>query len=531
MKKIFNVLLATAVAFVCSFSMVGADKIYTHAEELDNNLVQVSYSTHVQTYGWQDAVTNGATAGTSGESKRLEGIKISVSGIDGGIRYKTHVQTYGDQDWVYDGAMSGTNGESKRLEAIQIELTGNAQNEYDIYYRVHVQTFGWQGWVKNGAVSGTAGYSKRLEAIQIQIVPKDSAPVVSGNMVEYSTHVQTYGWQVPYTDGGLAGTVGESKRLEAIKIKLLSSEYPDSGISYSTQVQTYGWQNPVSNGAEAGTDGESKRLESIKINLTGSITEKYAIAYRAHVQTYGWTTWKYNGQEAGSTGLGKRLECIEIKLVPLSEVPTSKSDSPVAGEKTIRNMLLTAVSAAGRVPYGNSNRAVHTTTIGIPSGFTTDCSGYTGWVVYNTLFTKSGGPYLAQPSSSFGSYLQTKGHGSYGAIDTVLPGDIICRDGHVFIVIGRCSDGSYVLIHSSSKGRGVELAGTGYGSEAQELAKKYMTKYTPLSYTSASDKYSVSKSYLSNYHYRFRFNSKLVSDPDNYYSMNASQILSDLYGE
>ena len=32
------------------------------------------YRTHVQSYGWQNFVTNGIVSGTSGEAKRLEGI-------------------------------------------------------------------------------------------------------------------------------------------------------------------------------------------------------------------------------------------------------------------------------------------------------------------------------------------------------------------------------------------------------------------------------------------------------------------------
>jgi uncharacterized protein YjdB len=68
--------------------------------------------------------------------------------------------------------MAGTSGKSKRLEAIRIKLTGEIAEHYDVYYRVHAQTFGWMGWAKNGEAAGTAGYSKRLEAIQIVLVPK-----------------------------------------------------------------------------------------------------------------------------------------------------------------------------------------------------------------------------------------------------------------------------------------------------------------------------------------------------------------------
>lgn len=138
--------------------------------------VKVKYQTHVQTFGWQSNVSDGQVSGTTGKSKRLEGIKIvNSTGIEGSVRYKVHCQTYGWMDWVSDGAMAGTTGESKRLEAICIELTGELAEKYDVYYRVHCQTFGWLDWAKNGAPSGSAGYSKRLEGIQIMFVPKGEA--------------------------------------------------------------------------------------------------------------------------------------------------------------------------------------------------------------------------------------------------------------------------------------------------------------------------------------------------------------------
>ena len=132
------------------------------------------YSTHVQDYGWLSEAANGAESGTTGQAKRLEGIKIRLANkkISGGIQYRTHVQSYGWQGWVQDGAVSGTVGQSKRLEAIQIKLTGELANRYDVYYRVHCQTYGWTGWMKNGQTAGTTGQAKRLEAIEIKLVKK-----------------------------------------------------------------------------------------------------------------------------------------------------------------------------------------------------------------------------------------------------------------------------------------------------------------------------------------------------------------------
>lgn len=280
----------------------------------------ISYQTHVQDYGWQSWKSNGEVSGTVGQSKRLEGINIKLSNINGSIEYKTHVQDIGWQDWKSNGQMSGTSGQSKRLEAIQIKLSGEVANQYDIYYRVHAQDYGWLDWAKNGESAGTEGYSKRLEGIQIVLVKKgENAPGSTNRpfickMIKYQTHVQNIGWQGEKADGEMSGTTGQSLRLEAIKIQLSSSI--DGGIVYKTHVQDYGWQNFVANGQASGTSGQAKRLEAIQIQLTGNAKNQYDLYYRVHAQNFGWLGWAKNGESAGTAGYSYRLEGIQIVLVP-----------------------------------------------------------------------------------------------------------------------------------------------------------------------------------------------------------------------
>lgn len=280
----------------------------------------ISYQTHVQDYGWQSWKSNGEVSGTVGQSKRLEGINIKLSNINGSIEYKTHVQDIGWQDWKSNGQMSGTTGQSKRLEAIQIKLSGEVANQYDIYYRVHAQDYGWLDWAKNGESAGTEGYSKRLEGIQIALVKKgENAPGSTSRpfickMIKYQTHVQNIGWQGEKADGEMSGTTGQSLRLEAIKIQLSSSI--DGGIVYKTHVQDYGWQNFVANGQASGTSGQAKRLEAIQMQLTGNAKNQYDLYYRVHAQNFGWLGWAKNGESAGTAGYSYRLEGIQIVLVP-----------------------------------------------------------------------------------------------------------------------------------------------------------------------------------------------------------------------
>jgi len=282
----------------------------------------ISYRTHVQDYGWMGYVSNGNISGTSGQSKRLEAIQIKIenSSYSGGITYQTHVQDYGWMGYVSNGNISGTSGQSKRLEAIQIKLTGQIAEYYDVYYRVHSQEFGWLAWAKNGEMSGTSGYSFRLEAIEIVLVEKGKAGPTStvsaayiNNNLQYQTHVQDYGWQSYVAEGKTAGTSGQSKRLEGIRIKLNTSIIAGS-VSYQTHVQDYGWQDWKKDGVMAGTTGESKRLEAIRIKLSGEISQYFDIYYRVHCQNLGWLDWAKNGEMAGTSGYAYRLEAIEIRI-------------------------------------------------------------------------------------------------------------------------------------------------------------------------------------------------------------------------
>ena len=294
--------------------------------------MSVSYIVHGQDYGWEkDWKKDGQTSGTEGQCKRLEAIQIKLpDDVSGSIEYRTHIQDIGwEKNWSKDGAKSGTEGQCKRLEAIQIKLTGEVEKNYDVYYSVHAENFGWLGWAKNGEEAGTAGYGYRLEAIRIQLVTKgDKAPELIGTIKEamkarlvgYQTHVQDYGTQAYVYDGAMAGTEGECKRMESIRMKLPSSV--NSSIQYRSHVQDIGWEkNWASNGSLSGTTGQCKRLEAIQIQLSGDVAKNYDVYYRVHAQDYGWLAWAKNGESSGTEGYAKRLEAIEVRLVPKGTTP------------------------------------------------------------------------------------------------------------------------------------------------------------------------------------------------------------------
>ena len=266
----------------------------------------ICYTTHIQDIGWQNQVKDGEMAGTEGQAKRLEAIKITLKDLSGvKIKYQTHIQDIGWQDWKYDGTLAGTEGQSKRLEAIRIELEEN--DKYSIMYRVHIQDIGWQDWRYDGEKAGTEGQSKRLEAIQIKIVEKQTS--ISAN---YSVHVQDIGWQNWKAEEKIAGTEGQSKRLEAIKIELLTN-IKNLKLKYRVHIQDIGWQDWKDSEEMAGTEGQSKRLEAIQIKLEN--TQDYSIEYRVHVQDIGWQDWVKDGEISGTEGQSKRLEAIQIRII------------------------------------------------------------------------------------------------------------------------------------------------------------------------------------------------------------------------
>ena len=137
------------------------------------NYIGMNYRAHVQSVGWLDPVHDGQTAGTTGLALRMEALKFTPP--EGVILDVTlHLQDIGDVEYkgvqrgVYDPVM-GTTGESRRLEGISIKCAANPTGK-KLYYQTHVQDQGWQYWKGEGEFSGTRGKSLRVEAIRIEFI-------------------------------------------------------------------------------------------------------------------------------------------------------------------------------------------------------------------------------------------------------------------------------------------------------------------------------------------------------------------------
>ncbi len=204
-----------------------------------------------------------------------------------------------------------TNVSSETTDSNDILNLANeaANDDSTVSYETHVQDIGWQGEKQEGEVAGTTGQSKRVEAVQIQL--ENSS--YEGN-INYQTHVQNLGWQSAVNDGQIAGTTGQSYRLEALKIWLSGDIANYYSVQYRVHVQDIGWQDWVCDGLTAGTTGLSKRIEALQIRLERLAEMDPTIQYQVHQQDKGWTNFYSNGNTAGSIGQSKRLEAIRINL-------------------------------------------------------------------------------------------------------------------------------------------------------------------------------------------------------------------------
>ena len=130
----------------------------------------------------------------------------------------------------------------------------------------------------------------------------------------YQAHVQNYGWRPAVTNGEIAGSIGESLRMEALRINLTYESR--NMIRYCAHIENYGWLGWQRSGGIAGTVGQGLRMEAVRIRLEPRFERYYDIYYRAHVENGGWLGWAKNGEPAGTTGASLRMEAIQIELVP-----------------------------------------------------------------------------------------------------------------------------------------------------------------------------------------------------------------------
>lgn len=256
----------------------------------------ISYKTHISGIGWERSyVKNGAVSGTTGQSRRIEALRVSLPSSSGlGIQYRAYVQSIGWQNWVADGAVSGTTGKSLRVEAIELKLTGARANDYDLYYRVHASNFGWLGWASNGATAGTTGWSYAAEALQIAIVRKgDPAPG------------DTTGAHIPYVYNCSLSQVGETTKV--------SLDVPELA-----ELKRLGVADAVKVSASMSYGGKVTRSVSHVASLADLDSNAFEIDFNDYGPFAVTVQFLKNGKVVKSVSKSIGISASEYNLAPLS---------------------------------------------------------------------------------------------------------------------------------------------------------------------------------------------------------------------
>lgn len=161
-----------------------------------------------------------------------------------------------------------------------------------------------------------------------------------------------------------------------------------------------------------------------------------------------------------------------------------------------------------------------------------DCSGYIGWVIYNTLENENNRDGYVMASTKMAKAFADMGFGDYTPASEVKnwqAGDIMSMDGHAWIVVGECDDKSVVLLHSSPPG--VMLCGTkladGTRSQAIALAEKYMSEIYPEWYAKYPE-CSCEYFYITDSS-KLHWNRETLSDNEKICSLTAEDVLLSLF--
>lgn len=162
-----------------------------------------------------------------------------------------------------------------------------------------------------------------------------------------------------------------------------------------------------------------------------------------------------------------------------------------------------------------------------------DCSGYVGWVLYNTLETENGHTGYVMPAEKMAENFAKRGFGTFLSQEEkkeFLPGDIVSMKGHVWISLGMCEDSSVLLVHASPPG--VILCGTCLPAvdgvpkqkgQAVFLAEGYMQSYVPNWYEKYPD--CGRGSFYTTQSSVMRWDNTVLTDPEGIQNMSPEKVL------
>lgn len=281
--------------WVVDGELAGTDGLGKRLEALEIRIVpkkdkkvKVVYQAHGEDYGWQPEQYSGIIAGLP--NKRLEGIKIKLENApeNASILYRVQGQDYGWQNWIQDGKLGGTTGQSRRIEGIRIKLKN--MDEYSVEYNSYVRSGGWQGWALDGELSGTSGQSIQMEALRIRLIPKVTETrsklefsSISDNCNIRKEKVEIKGWAMDNTEDSYVELFVDGKKVDISREKrqdVLDSQKgyggeeknPTPGFKAVVDFSNYNTGVHTVNAKLYKKDGTKLQDKTVRINVRKEIT-------------------------------------------------------------------------------------------------------------------------------------------------------------------------------------------------------------------------------------------------------------------
>ena len=160
---------------------------------------------------------------------------------------------------------------------------------------------------KNGMAIGHESYQWLLNTAidRIQDQPSTAGVSLEPDGVCYRAYEVDRGWLAPTCNGGVVGSIGQKKRLEALKIW---STRPGLSVCYQVYQEKNKWLPEVCDGQIAGLENSGLDLESLKVRFESNAWGEW-VKYATYIHDKGWSHVAKTGEEAGG---GKRMEGFQV---------------------------------------------------------------------------------------------------------------------------------------------------------------------------------------------------------------------------
>ena len=138
--------------------------------------------------------------------------------VDGDIFYQVNLSGSGWLNWQKGAAEAGDIAGSMPLEAVKIRLTGELEEQYDIYYSVF-QNGAWTELVKNGETAGVEAQGLRVDGLRVAIRKKGAGAPIDPWYEEHNLDPSKPMVALTYDDGPAPSTRSILDTLEAYGMK------------------------------------------------------------------------------------------------------------------------------------------------------------------------------------------------------------------------------------------------------------------------------------------------------------------------